>query len=224
MENQRQIFVVSAPSGVGKTTLNRRLLEEFPQQISMSVSLTTRAMRSGEKDGEHYRFVSRSEFEKAVEEGKMLEWAEVFGNLYGTSLDEVERIKQSDRNVLLEIDVQGWHYARKKIPEAKSIFIMPPDIDSLWKRLKSRGTESQEMLERRFLTAREEISEGHKFAHFIINDNLEAAYKELKNIVIFRKDSMCSPDQGIKHCQLLLNEFDQKDWIQEMKVRSIKSG
>jgi guanylate kinase len=221
MKVSQDIFIVSAPSGVGKTTLNRRLLAEFKDKIAMSVSLTTRPQRPNEVEGEHYRFVTLEQFQQAVSAGKMLEWAEIFGNTYGTSLDEIRRIQNLHRDVLLEIDVQGWHYAKKKIPEGISIFILPPCAKTLWHRLNSRGTESDNTLINRFLTAEQELREGANFDHFVLNDDIEKAYKDLKNIIIFREDGIWTKEQGIKHCQDLLAEFANETWIQELRKQSV---
>ncbi|MEZ4742190.1 MAG: guanylate kinase [Bdellovibrionota bacterium] len=212
MTHNPHAFVVAAPSGTGKTTLNRRLLKEF-NQIEFSVSLTTRPIRPGEVDGDHYHFVDNEQFDEEIKKDRMLEWAEVFGNRYGTSLNEVERIFNNGKDVLLEIDVQGWHYARKKITNATSIFIIPPSMEELWQRLAKRGTDSLESRLKRFKTAREELEKCEEFHQFIINDDIEEAYKELKNIIIYRKVGNLTPQQGVSFCRRLMDEYDQGSHI-----------
>ena len=216
MEDKTTIFVVSAPSGTGKTTLNRRLVKEFPQ-IQFSISHTTRPIRPGERNGDHYHFVPDAEFSKLVASERMLEWAEVFGNKYGTTLDELSRIRSLGKNALLEIDVQGWQQAKRKLPEAVSIFILPPSVKHLWQRLEKRGTDSIEVRLKRILTGRKEIQHGVEFQHVIINDDIEKAYGELKNVVIDRKQGSLSREQGLAHCAALLTEFDRADWLKELK-------
>lgn len=216
MDHQTKVFVISAPSGTGKTTLNRKLVNEFPQ-LQFSVSHTTRPIRSGETNGDHYHFVTNDQFTELVAQGKMLEWAEVFGNKYGTSSDELARIHRLGKIGLLEIDVQGWHQARQKLENAVSIFILPPSVSDLWQRLEKRGTDAQEVRLKRILTARKEIENGHEFQYFIINDDFAQAYEELKHIVIDRKDGALSRQQGLQHCTELLREFDNAAWLKDLR-------
>ena len=141
MNLDTMIYVVTAPSGTGKTTLNRKLTEKF-EDIAISISHTTREKRPKEVHGDHYWFISQSEFHKKVKSGLMLEWAEVFGNFYGTSIEEVHRIQKLGKTPILEIDVQGWELSKSKIKHAKSIFILPPSMKELYERLNNRGTET----------------------------------------------------------------------------------
>jgi guanylate kinase len=210
------IFAVSAPSGTGKTTLNSRLERDHPD-VEISVSLTTRKQRPGELAGKHYHFVDRSEFEKNVAAGKMLEWAEVFGNLYGTSKAEVDRIVSKGHKVILEIDVQGWMTAKPKLPGAISIFILPPSMIDLWHRLEKRGTDSPEVRWRRFQAARDEIAAGRIYDFFIVNDDLERAYKELESMIVSGEPGHTSQEAGEALCNRLLNEFEQSHKILELK-------
>lgn len=219
MENEiprSGIFAVSAPSGTGKTTLNCRL-ERDHLDVEISVSLTTRKQRPGEIAGKHYHFVDRPEFEKNVAAGNMLEWAEVFGNLYGTSKAEVERITAKGHKVILEIDVQGWMTAKPKLPGALSIFILPPSMIDLWHRLEKRGTDSPEVRWRRFQAARDEIAAGRIYDYFIVNDDLERAYKELEAIIVSGEPGRTSQEAGEALCDRLLNEFEQSSKILELK-------
>lgn len=213
-----KIFVVSAPSGTGKTTLNRRLVSEA-QSLEFSVSLTTRPIRVGEMNHVNYHFVSKNELQEQIDKGRMLEWAEVFGNIYGTSLDEIERITSQGKDILLEIDVQGWQLAKTKVPEAISIFIIPPSMKELWERLSSRGTDAEEVKWRRILTARKELECAKHFSHFIINDDLEKAYEELRNIVLFRKEGRLNYEEGLLYCQNLITECDNSEWLAEIKSK-----
>jgi guanylate kinase len=210
-----RVFVVSAPSGTGKTTLNRRLIAEH-DSVMMSVSYTTRQPRGGEVDGVDYRFVSNEAFRQLIAQGQMLEYAEVFGTLYGTSLAEVERIHAGGRVALLEIDVQGWRQAREKLAGAQAIFILPPSVEALWKRLENRGTEAKDVRWRRLMTARSEISCGSLYGAFIINHTLDTAYTDLEDIVIKGKNPKIGAAEGDALCRRLLHEFDNSPWLQKL--------
>lgn len=212
MPTKPKVIIVTAPSGTGKTTLTRRLVAET-KNVSFSVSMTTREKRVGEIDGQHYRFVTRQDFMDRVQKGQMVEWAEVFGNLYGTTKDEISRILNKGDAALLEIDVQGAKNIQAQYPDASAIFIMPPTIDSLWHRLCQRGTDNFEVRKRRLLTAKEELKHAQNFSHFIINDDLERAFAELKNLVIHGKAVSLSYEDGITHCKNLLAEFNKAEWI-----------
>lgn len=219
MENVSQrsgIFAVSAPSGAGKTTLNSRLAAHH-SDIEISVSLTTRAIRPGEVDGRHYHFVDRQAFEANISAGKMLEWAEVHDNLYGTSLSEIDRIQKKGSKIILEIDVQGWKNAKKQLPGAISIFILPPSMLALWKRLESRGTDSPAVRWRRFQTARDEIAAGRIYDYFIVNEDLDRAYLELESIIAGNQPGKITGKAGEDLCNRLLEEFDHNNKILELK-------
>ncbi len=220
MENifQRSgVFAVSAPSGTGKTTLNSRL-EKLHPDVEISISLTTRKQRSGEIDGKHYHFVDNATFQKNATEGRMLEWAEVFGNLYGTSISEIERITKKNHKVILEIDVQGWMTAQPKLPGALAVFILPPSMIDLWNRLEKRGTDSPQVRWRRFKAARDEIAAGRIYDFFIVNDDLERAYGELEAIIVHGEPGRISGKAGHALCDRLLNEFQQSSKILELKA------
>ena len=213
--NSHVVYVVSAPSGTGKTTLNRRLIKEHAN-IQMSVSYTTRKKRVNETDGVDYHFVSDEKFRELINAGQMLEYAEVFGTLYGTSFAEIVRIQGLGKIALLEIDVQGWRQAREKIETSRSIFILPPSVEELWQRLELRGTESKEVRWRRLMTARAEISSGSLYETFLINRDLDSAYTELQSIIIKGKKPSISKAKGVAYCQQLLAEFDSAAWLQKL--------
>ena len=176
------LFIVSAPSGAGKTSLLRELVPADPRLV-MSVSHATRAMRIGEKDGVHYHFVSTAEFEALVEQGAFLEYAEVFDNYYGTSEDAVRTQLAHGLDVLLEIDWQGARQVRQRFSDAVSIFIAPPSIEALRERLSRRGQDSAEVVERRMVDARKELSHYVEYDYLVMNDDFVTALAELRAIV-----------------------------------------
>jgi guanylate kinase len=211
IELTKRVAVVSAPSGTGKTTLNRMLTKSHPDKIEISVSLTTRKVRSGEQHGLDYFFVSESEFKANVDHGRMLEWANVHGNLYGTSLDEVHAIQGRGHQAILEIDVQGWEQARQKLENTISVFLLPPSMQDLWDRLKGRGTDSFETRLKRFKNARSEIAAAKHYDYFVINRDLREAYQELEQILVYGNDGVVSSAKGLDLCHSLLNEFPDQD-------------
>jgi guanylate kinase len=176
------LFIVAAPSGAGKSTLVNALLEREPG-ISLSISHTTRPPRSGEEYGRHYYFVERAEFEREVAEGIFLEHAEVHGNFYGTSRKIVEDLLKKGRDVLLEIDWQGAAQIRTSKPDCVSVFILPPSRAELERRLRGRGSDSAEVIERRLRNSRGEIAHAHEFDYIIVNDRFEDALDGLQAIV-----------------------------------------
>ena len=180
------LFIVCAPSGAGKTSLVKALLEREPQ-IDLSVSYTTRAPRPGEQDGQSYHFVSREVFLAMASRGEFLESAEVHGNLYATSQTWIDARRAQGRDILLEIDWQGAAQVRRLIPDAVGIFILPPSPDALRDRLESRGQDSAQVIERRLAAAREEIAHVSEFDYVIINQNFEEAVADLLCIVRARR-------------------------------------
>jgi guanylate kinase len=176
------LFIVSAPSGAGKTTLVRLLLESDPQ-IGVSISHTTRPPRPGERDGREYHFVDTALFLEMAGKDEFLEWAEVHGNHYGTSKRWIETEMASGRDVLLEIDWQGAQQVRKAYSRATGIFILPPSMAALQERLSGRGTDSAETMARRIAAARDEIRHANEFDYVIINDDLRQALADLQSIV-----------------------------------------
>jgi guanylate kinase len=177
-----RLFIISAPSGAGKTTLCDVLKQRFPE-LAYSISHTTRPPRKNEAEGEDYFFISEEIFLKKIQTGKWAEWAKVHGNYYGTCLEKLNELKNAGRNILLDIDVAGAMQIKKKFSEAITIFIMPPSFDILEKRLKSRGTDDEEEIQRRLGHAREEIAHKDHYDHIIINDRLDEAIERLSELV-----------------------------------------
>lgn len=175
-------FVVSAPSGTGKTTVCHRLVSSDPDLV-MSISHTTRAIRTGEVPDQDYHFVSRAEFERLIAADAFLEHAEYRGNLYGTSLSALEAPRDAGRDVLLEIEVQGGRQVRTRVPEARFIGLLPPSRADLEKRLRHRGTESEEIVQKRLEVATQEIHEVVRYDYLVVNDDLERAVAEVRSIV-----------------------------------------
>ena len=176
------LFVVVAPSGAGKTSLVKALLEKEPN-IRLSISYTTRKPREGEVNGRDYHFVDRPTFEKMIARGDFLEYAAVYGNYYGTSKRWIEDQLSGDHDVLLEIDWQGAAQLRRLFPILVGIFILPPSLAELRKRLESRGKDAPEAIERRMASAREEISHVLEFEYIIVNERFEAALSDLISVV-----------------------------------------
>jgi guanylate kinase len=176
------LFVVAAPSGAGKSTLVNALLER-EGAISLSVSHTTRPPRAGEQYGRHYYFVDRAEFEREIDEGIFLEHAEVHGNLYGTSRTTVQGLLGQGRDVLLEIDWQGAGQIRRSKPDCVSVFILPPSRAELERRLRGRGSDAPDVIERRLHNSRGEIAHAHEFDYIVVNDVFEQALADLQAIV-----------------------------------------
>jgi len=177
-----ELFVVAAPSGAGKSSLINRALAEI-DTLRFSVSDTTRTIRRGETDGEHYHFIDRATFDQRVAAGRYLEHAEVFGNGYGTDRARIDAFWNSGFDVLLEIDVQGAEQVRRSHPGACEIFILPPSLATLRARLNKRATDRAEVIERRLAEARNEIASCHEFDWIIVNDDFEAASRQLIAIV-----------------------------------------
>lgn len=176
------LIIVSAPSGAGKTTLVAGALGR-DNRARPSISFTSRHPRAGEKQGVHYHFVSRAEFEAMIANGDFLEWAEVHGNLYGTSRRAVEEVRSSGSDVILTIDIQGAAQARQLFPDAISVFIMPPSLDALAERLESRGTDTAHDRRLRLESALHEMEQYVNFDYVVINDDLNRAINELGAII-----------------------------------------
>lgn len=194
------VFVVSAPSGAGKTSLVRALLEADPQ-VKLSVSYTTRPPRPGEVDGVHYHFVSVEQFMAMLNRGDFLESAQVYGNYYGTSQRWIEEQLAAGTDILLEIDWQGAAQIRRLMPKAVSIFILPPSLEALRVRLRGRGQDAEEVIERRLAAAREDMSHVGEFDYVIINDDFSTASLDLQAVV--RAQRLRVEGQLARHASLL---------------------
>lgn len=177
------LIVLSGPSGVGKGTVRKALFEMPDQNFVYSVSMTTRKMRPGEVDGKDYYFVSREEFEQKIEEGKFLEHAEFVGNYYGTPLDKVNEQLDRGKEVILEIEVEGALQVREKCKDAVFIFLAPPGRQALYDRLKSRGTESEEVIQERINKANREFKLAFKYDYIVINDEIKNAADRIMAII-----------------------------------------
>lgn len=177
------LFIVSAPSGAGKTTLVERLVEQLPK-LKMSRSYTSRAAREGETPGVDYNFVTRQRFEEMVAAGDFLEWANVFGNLYGTCASDTEGLLAAGEDVVLVIDVQGARQVRERGIATTTVFVMPPSLDVLERRLRGRSKDAEAAIQRRLQVAREEVASFAEYDYLVVNDELTAAVDRLRSIVV----------------------------------------
>lgn len=181
----QKIIIITAPSGAGKTSITRHLLKTFPDKLAFSVSAATRQARDYEKEGVDYYFISPEDFKNKIQHNEFVEWEMVYeGKYYGTLKSEMERLWKLDKTPLLDVDVKGALHVQQQFPESSlTLFIEPPSIDELKRRLESRGTESAESLQARVNKASYELSFSHQFDKIIINDNLERACKEAEFII-----------------------------------------
>ena len=194
------LFIVSAPSGAGKTSLVKALTDDL-NHIRVSVSHTTRAMRPGEHDGVNYHFVDRAEFDRLNAQGDFLEQAEVFGNCYGTSRSALQQTLDEGHDLILEIDWQGAQQVRDQMPGTRSIFILPPSQQALRQRLTNRGQDSDEIIEGRMREAVSEMEHYHEYEFVIINDDFATALDDLK--AVFRANRLQRESQQQRHGELL---------------------
>ena len=199
---QGTLYIVSAPSGAGKSSLIQALLKTQPlYDTQVSISHTTRAKRPGENHGEHYFFVSHDEFRQMIGEDAFLEYAEVFGNYYGTSRKAIEQILSTGVDVFLDIDWQGAQQIRKKMPQSRSIFILPPSKDELDRRLRGRGQDSDEVIAKRMAQAVAEMTHYAEYDYLIVNDDFDLALSDLKTII--RAERLRLGRQKMRHDALI---------------------
>jgi guanylate kinase len=190
--NKGRLFIFSAASGTGKTSLAKALVERMPD-LAFSVSHTTRAPRPGEEHGVHYYFVNQAQFDEMVAADRFLEHAKVFGNSYGTSRAATENLLRQGKNIILDIDWQGARAIKEKMPESVSVFILPPSRAALEQRLTGRGQDTPEVIARRMRAAESEMSHYKEFDHVVVNDDFEAALKDLQAVI--RGDGTTRPVQ-----------------------------
>ncbi len=179
------LIIISGPSGVGKGTVRNCFINDETLQLAYSISMTTRAPRSGEVDGRDYIFTTKEQFEQAVKNGELLEWAEFVGNYYGTPLSAVEDLRNQGKNVLLEIEVQGATQVREKCPDALSIFIVPPTMEELEKRIRGRRSEAEEIVQQRLAKAASEMKLAKDYKYVICNEDPQLA-ADMISLVIKR--------------------------------------
>ncbi len=208
-----ELFVLSAPSAAGKTTLIRRVFEDYPhlaETVTFSVSHTTRPPRDGEVDGCDYHFVTGDEFDRMVAGGRFLEWAVVHGRRYGTSAEAVDRCLASGSDVILDIDVQGALQVFRLRPEVPSIFILPPSFEVLEERLRGRGKDDPAQIERRLKTAREEMHYYRRYDYAIVNQDLDRASEALAAVVLARR---CRRPRMQTRIERVLDRFPLPDQL-----------
>jgi guanylate kinase len=177
----KQLIVLSAPSGAGKTTITKRILASHGDMLTFSISATTRAMRSGERDAIDYYFLSKEDFVHKIKNNELIEYEEIFGNYYGTLVSEIDRARSLGKSLIFDIDVKGGISIRNRFPnDSLLIFIAPPSLDVLRERLTNRGTESAEVIERRLARAKMEMEMAEVYDHTVVNDDLETAISEVE--------------------------------------------
>lgn len=177
------LIIISGPSGVGKGTVRNYFMNEEDLKLAYSISMTTRAPRENEKDGVDYIFTSKEDFEKAIHDGELLEWAEFVGNYYGTPMSYVEKLRNEGKNVLLEIEVQGAMQVSEKCPDALSIFIIPPSMEELEKRIRGRRTEPEEIVQQRLAKASKEMKMVNNYKYIVCNDDPKLAADMIATII-----------------------------------------
>ena len=193
------ILILSSPSGAGKTTLTRMLMQDQGLDLTLSVSVTTRLRRSSEVDGIHYRFIDRREFERMRKAGDLLEWAEVHGNGYGTPREPVERVLAQGRDMLFDVDWQGAQQMRERLgDDVVSIFVLPPSMRELRARLERRAEDSAASIDTRLETARQEIGRWRNYRYVIVNDDLQRAYRDVVAIVTAERLRATRVEGGIQ--------------------------
>jgi guanylate kinase len=203
MARKNNIFIISAPSGSGKSTLIQLLLAQN-QQLFFSISHTTRPPRPGEMDGNEYFFVQEEMFKKMIQGEEFIEWAQVHGFYYGTSKDMLKKAESAGRDLILDIDVQGAENVKRILPEATSIFILPPSFKVLQERLQRRQKDTEEQIARRMENARREIRYSEQYDYIIINHDLHAAFEDLNSIL---RSQTCRRENLIEEVQKIIDSF-----------------
>ncbi len=198
------VFIISAPSGSGKSTLVKRLMESDPH-LAFSTSVTTRQPRTGEVDGESYHFISVEKFLSLKDSGELLEWAEVFGNYYGTARSVLDKARDRNQDLILDIDVQGAAQLREKLPEAVTVFILPPSRKELEARLRNRSSDPDEVIERRLRDASREVRNYEQYDYVLVNDQLEASFEKLRGILLAERCRKYRVEELIKS---ILSSFE----------------
>jgi len=194
LKREGSLFVISAPSGTGKTTICRKLLKKY-DTLKLSVSYTTRSPRKGEENDIDYTFVTKEKFKKMIDKGEFAEWAMVYGNFYGTSIKRLKKLNKHGYDIILDIDTRGAMQLKNTYDKAVYVFILPPSMQILKDRLVSRKTETADIVKKRLDSAREEISCYENYDYIIVNDILKDAYKELESIIIATKTRTSNTDQ-----------------------------
>ena len=201
------LFVVSAPSGTGKTTVVERLVQRL-SDLALSRSYTSRPARPGEADGVDYNFITRSRFEEMIAAQDFLEWADVFGNLYGTCGSDAERELAAGRDLVLVIDVQGARQVRRRCPDTVGVFVLPPDFGTLERRLRGRSKDPEKAIQRRLQTARAEVAAFMEYEYVIVNDELEACVDRLRAIVLAERARLRSARPAV---EAIVESFIRKE-------------
>lgn len=186
MNKEGLLFIISAPSGAGKTSLCKEVVKFFPN-LYHSVSYTTRLPRPGEKDGEDYLFVSKDKFQEMVDDRSFVEWAEIHGNRYGTTIDSLKEYRHKGIDIILDIDGQGGRQLKNEYPDGIYVFILPPSRKDLEERLRLRSTDSDEDIEKRLKNAKEELQYIYQYDYIVVNNDLQEAVSALKSIIIAEK-------------------------------------
>ena len=203
--NKGMLIVYSGPSGVGKGTIRKKVFDRFEDKLFYSISMTTRSPREGEIDGVDYYFVSREFFEKQIEDGNLLEYAEFVGNYYGTPKDKVEEKLAAGYDVMLEIEVDGATQVKQKVDDAISIFVVPPSMEALEQRLQGRKTEEQEIIQKRLEKARREIILAGLYDYVVVNDNIDEAADDV--VAIIKSEHLKTPYSIPEYCKELINDI-----------------
>jgi guanylate kinase len=203
------VFIISAPSGSGKSTLVRRLMEvdkaRDERRLQFSVSVTTRDPRPGDRAGADYEFITREQFVELRDRGELLEWAEVHGNFYGTSRAVLEKAKREGRDLILDIDVQGAAQLRETLPDAVTIFILPPSRRVLEERLRNRSSDTDDVIARRLDGAAAEVSDYEKYDYVLVNDKLDESFEQLRGILLAER---CRQSRSRERLRAILESFN----------------